>query len=118
MLEEVKAYAGHSKRGNPNDHPAVSGLLLNPVDISLRPGSDVRCVGLIGIQVQETADANGVSVIEVAADSAAQRAGIEIGDVIDSFASKEVTDMRSLRAILMTLEPEKEYPVSIRRGEE
>ena len=73
---------------------------------------------LLGIRMQDAPDAAGSKVLQVVPDSPAEKAGIEDGDVIVSLDGKEVKDNQSLQAILNKLQPEKEIPMKVQRGEE
>ena len=72
---------------------------------------------LLGIRMEAAPHGQGVKVVQVVADSPAQRAGIEDGDVIEFLDEKEVKDMESMWAILNKLKPEKEYSLKVRRGD-
>lgn len=67
--------------------------------------------------VPEDAEA-GVRVAQVSDDSPAARAGLQDGDVITMLDGKDVGDMEALFAVLGKLEPEKEYALTVKRGEE
>jgi len=71
---------------------------------------------LIGFVPEDTGA--GISAAQVSPGSAAERAGMQPGDVLLELDGKPVTDMGSLQKILLKLEPEKAYPLRIRRGEE
>jgi C-terminal processing protease CtpA/Prc len=83
----------------------------------------------LGVRIQEVTtqiaealgmmEARGALVVDVAADGPAKEAGIERGDVIVSFGSKEIKVFRDLPRIVADIAPGKSVPVVvIRRGKE
>jgi hypothetical protein len=60
----------------------------------------------------------GVRVHQVMPGSAAERAGIEVGDILRNFDGEEVTDLRTYSALLKAREPGDEVDVTVLRGGE
>ena len=84
---------------------AIPSALARPIIQQLRESGEVRR-GWLGVQIQpvtpEIAEAlgfdsaKGALVSEVTKESPAQKAGIEVGDVILSFAGKSIEEFRDL----------------------
>ncbi len=85
--------------------------------------------GWLGVQIQNVdeelaasfglEDAAGVAVAHVADDSPAEKAGIEVGDVILHFGDETIDDARGLSRIVGATDPEEEASVVLwRNGKE
>ncbi|MGI9240638.1 MAG: M28 family peptidase [Verrucomicrobiales bacterium] len=61
---------------------------------------------------------SGISASQIVPGSAAEKAGLQVGDILLELNREPVTDMGSLQKILLKLEPEKSYPMRVRRGAE
>jgi serine protease Do len=82
--------------------------------------------GLLGVGIQDLdkdlakqfklADTNGSLVSSVNPDSAADKAGIKVGDVITRFGGKEVQNTRELRNAVAATAPGAKVPVELVRG--
>ena len=70
---------------------------------------------ILGILVAEQED--GVVITTVVANSAAERAGIRVGDIIVSMNEKQITTFLELRAVLDGLSPGDEARMVLRRGD-
>ncbi len=57
----------------------------------------------------------GICVVQVIPESAAEQAGIRQGDIITEFASQKITDMSELKALVEACKPEDTVTVKIRR---
>ena len=77
-----------------------------------RPASKV----IIGFVPGDTG--SGIGITQVSPGSAAEKAGLQAGDILLALAGEPVTDLSSLQRILLKLEPGESYPLRIRRGEE
>ena len=71
---------------------------------------------IIGFVPQDTG--SGIGVAQVNPGSAAEKAGLAVGDILLELNKEPVTDMGSLQKILRKLEAGNSYPLRIRRGEE
>ena len=78
-----------------------------------RPGEGAPKVK-IGIRM-EAAEESGVRVVEVVEGSPANRAGIQVGDIVSSLNGTAVKNPDALFGELRKLKPKMEYPVSVRR---
>ncbi|HBE68181.1 MAG TPA: hypothetical protein DDW52_08535, partial [Planctomycetaceae bacterium] len=78
-------------------------------------GSTPRRRAVLGILLGSVND--GVAVSQVNADSPAEGAGMEPGDVIIQLDGKEVKTTQDLRQIMSAKSPGEEITVSVRRGE-
>lgn len=85
--------------------------------------------GWLGVQIQDINedlaagfgldDATGVAVAHVAEGSPAEKAGVEVGDVILRFGDEEIEDARGLSRKVAATDPEDEASVVVwRNGEE
>lgn len=77
---------------------------------------DFRKGGLLGVACLAGSDRCLISAIEP--ESAAEKAGIRIGDVIYEFAGRPVSNIGELTAVVANFEPGKEAIVKWRRGDE
>ena len=50
----------------------------------------------LGVMIEETTDAKGVMITEIIEDSAAEKAGLQSGDVITKINDAKITDPESL----------------------
>lgn len=57
----------------------------------------------------------GICVVQVIPDSAAERAGIRQGDIITEFASQKIMDMKELKELVEAYKPEDTVTVKIQR---
>ncbi|MEM9480707.1 MAG: M28 family peptidase [Verrucomicrobiota bacterium] len=73
---------------------------------------------LLGIRMEEVADEGGIKVAQVVPESRAEEAGIKSGDIITSLNDKGVKNLQSMWRVLNQLEPEKEIPLRLRRGDQ
>ncbi len=106
---------------------AIPSLLANNVISQLRDTGSVQR-GYLGVQIQsvseEIADslgldkAAGALVTQVIADSPAEQAGLEAGDIILLFNGKEISRMRDLPKVVALTETNKEVDVVVWRNEE
>lgn len=65
--------------------------------------------------VQGDAGSSVAKVAQVFRGTPAEKAGIEVGDVVTKFAGKEVTDFESLKAMVESQEPGQSVDVELRR---
>jgi len=85
---------------------AIPSNLINHMLPTLTKGGKITR-GLLGVGIQDMnedlakqfdlADSNGALVTSVAPGSAAEKAGVKVGDVITSFNGKEIEGVRELR---------------------
>jgi len=71
---------------------------------------------IIGFGPRDTG--SGITVDRITPGSAAEKAGLAVGDVLVELNNDPVTDLKALQRILRKLEPGKSYPMRVRRGEE
>ena len=106
---------------------AIPSNLANPIVKQIREFGKARR-GWLGVQIQavtediarglELSEATGALVTAVTPDSAAEKAGINIGDVILVFDGKDVERMRSLPRIVAETRVGKEVSIVVwRQGE-
>jgi len=69
------------------------------------------------IGVQGEAGSTVAKVSQVFRGSAADKAGVRVGDVIVKFADKEVTDFESLKGLVEGEEPGRKVPLEVLRDE-
>ena len=60
----------------------------------------------------------GIRITEVVADSPAEKAGLRVGDILRSLNGEDIARVEGLLDELRKLEPNTEYPVILKRGEE
>ena len=99
-------------------------LARNVMDQIIKTGKVTR--GWIGVGIQEVTpsmakafglpSARGIAVTEVAPDSPAIRAGIQVGDVIVAVNGKEVNEANSLRNMIATTPPNSPVRLKILRS--
>jgi S1-C subfamily serine protease len=82
-----------------------------------RMGARHKPAGL-GVRVKDTADGLGAYVGSVRPDSAAARAGIEPGDVIDELSGAPVRSVADLERVGARRRPGQTTSVTVRRGDE
>jgi S1-C subfamily serine protease len=76
-----------------------------------------RTAGYLGVQVEETPE--GLKVTNVVADSAAEKAGIQVDDILLKVAGKEVKTVPQFQQELWKFRPGNKVAIGIRRnGEE
>lgn len=103
---------------------AVPTSLAEPVIKQLKATGHINR-GWLGVKIQHVSDdiadslglpkAEGALVMEVTKDSPADKAGIQVGDVILHFDGKEVKDMRALPRIVADTKKGSNVPVEIWR---
>ena len=69
----------------------------------------------LGIKAQDTEDGKGVKVLEVGDESAAEKAGIEEGDIITKFDGKDVNSATDLAEIARASKDKPSIKVSVIR---
>lgn len=63
-------------------------------------------------------DAKNAKIAHVFPNSPAEKAGFKVGDVVESFADKSITDFSSLSAQVQERQPGERVKVKVKRGEE
>ena len=71
----------------------------------------------MGIRMEEYSGP-GIRITEVVADSPAEKAGLRVGDILRSLNGEDIARVEGLLDELRKLEPNTEYPVILKRGEE
>lgn len=69
----------------------------------------------LGIRIQDTESANGVTVLEVNEGSPAQKAGIKTDDLITAIDGKEIKDTDEAREALQTVREKSTYSLKLKR---
>lgn len=69
----------------------------------------------LGIRIQDTEAANGVTVLEVNEGSPAQKAGIKTDDLITAIDGKEIKDTDEAREALQTVREKSTYSLRLKR---
>ena len=92
------------------DEPAAIGV------VSVIPRQAPAPNGVLGIVLEE--DAAGPRIAQVLADSAAERAGLLINDVVLKVNDKETKDRRTLIETVRGYQPGEQIQLAIRRGDE
>ncbi|MDR0491944.1 MAG: trypsin-like peptidase domain-containing protein, partial [Oscillospiraceae bacterium] len=90
------------------------------VDLLIKDGY-IKGRAVMGVQVGTTMDDNektSVYVDSVNSGSAAEKAGVEVGDIILSANGKEVSTVEGLKKIIGALSPGDKLSLKIRRGDE
>ena len=83
----------------------------------LRSGQAPKAVGFLGVSSQDSVDSNrGAEIVDVVTSGPADRAGIEIGDVITELNGKEVLGSGELVGLLRELAPGTKVTVTVDRG--
>jgi poly(3-hydroxybutyrate) depolymerase len=72
----------------------------------------------LGIQLDPAFEGEGLKVVRVQPDTAAETAGLREGDVLVAFDGEEVADARALRDALEEKKGGDAFEVTVRRGEE
>lgn len=63
-------------------------------------------------------DAKNAKIAHVFPNSPAEKAGFKIGDIVESFGEKPITDFSSLSALVQEHQPGERVKVKVKRGEE
>jgi serine protease Do len=63
-------------------------------------------------------DAKNAKIAHVFPNSPAEKAGFKVGDVVESFGDKEITDFPSLTGLVQERQPGDRVKVKVKRGEE
>ncbi|MEM6279974.1 MAG: M28 family peptidase, partial [Verrucomicrobiota bacterium] len=71
----------------------------------------------MGIRMEEY-NGPGIRITEVVADSPAEKAGFQAGDILRSLNGEDIARVEGLLDELRKLEPDTEYPVVLKRGNE
>lgn len=69
----------------------------------------------LGIRIQDTEAANGVTVLDVNEGSPAQKAGIKTDDLITAIDGKEIKDTDEAREALQTVREKSTYSLKLKR---
>ncbi len=103
---------------------AIPASLAQPVVTQLKEHGRVER-GLLGVQIQPVTDeiasslslgsASGALVAQVEPDSAAQKAGIQSGDVIKSVDGKSIATVRDLTRTIAAVEPGNMVKIGLQR---
>ncbi|MBI1918866.1 MAG: PDZ domain-containing protein [Planctomycetes bacterium] len=119
-----------SKEATPGDWVATPGDGKEPAGIgvvsvaarSVSPRSYPRILtaggGFLGITGDPEADTEGVKIRAVQPNSAADKAGLKVDDLIVAINGKKVRDIESLQEILGKYKPEETVTVRIKRDKE
>jgi putative serine protease PepD len=70
----------------------------------------------LGVQISDTADDTGAQVSKIVAGSPADKAGLQVGDVVTAFDGKPVTTADDLTALVATYAPGDKATVTIKRN--
>lgn len=70
----------------------------------------------IGVSVEDMSEGKGVNVLEVSENSAAQKAGIQKGDIISTFNSKDISNVDELLNAIADAKDKKNVPIEIIRS--
>lgn len=70
----------------------------------------------IGLSGQDTADNTGVLITSVVAGSPAEKAGIQVGDIITAMNSRTISNSTDFKSAMALLDPQETVEVSLIRG--
>ncbi|MEM6916378.1 MAG: PDZ domain-containing protein, partial [Verrucomicrobiota bacterium] len=87
------------------------------VEVPRNPGGGRPLKVTMGIRMEEY-NGPGIRITEVVADSPAEKAGFKAGDILRSLNGEDIARVEGLLDELRKLEPDTEYPVELKRGEE
>lgn len=94
------------------------GRMLQPYSVdefgSMRPG--MSSSPKIGLSVEDRADGDGVFINEVTAESAAQKAGIQKGDVLTQFGTSTISNVDELMEAISKSQGKSDVEVRIKRN--
>jgi S1-C subfamily serine protease len=89
--------------------PVIAGLLL-----AVLPAT-VQAKGYLGVQIRLNPDGKGILVMEIMADSAAEKAKLQAKDVILKIDGTEPTSLKEFIGILELKQPGDEVTLDILR---
>lgn len=70
----------------------------------------------LGIKIEDTENGNGAKILNVEAGSAADKAGLKIGDIITQMNGEKIKDANDVRSQVMNSGNKNDYKIKLKRG--
>src|SRR5262249_18463052 len=94
----------------------VSVATRRPQARDMPPPNPPEAAGYLGVLLEP--DDGGPRIRQVVKDSAAEKAGLKVGDVVLSVSGRKVLDMETLINVIQRYKPGQEVVLKIQRGKE